>query len=139
LAARLIFAVLFSTAAYAHFDGAQNQPCDNEPPISARLPVDVPVYILKVPGSAMFTDCRKQPKDLVIYGCTFLPTKTTPGLILLNGDQDQHELACTLLYERAHLPPNNWWDAKMEATSPNAEPQATPAVVLVKSKAASQP
>ena len=77
----------------------------------------------------MFAECRKQPGDLVIYGCTFLPAPGRTALILLNADQDEGERACTLIYEKAHLPPNNWLDAAMEARSPDAkdsEPESFP-------------
>jgi len=115
---------MFSTSAVAHFDGRQYQPCDNRPPSTARQPVTVPTLVLTVPGADMFTECRKQPADMVIYGCTFLPSGDRPALVLINGDQDASERACTLIYEKAHLPPNNWMDPVMEAASPDAKPSA---------------
>ena len=111
-----------ATAASAHFDGYPNQPCDNRPPATARLPVSVPVSILTVPNSDMFTKCRKQPRDLVTYGCTFLPSADHQAQIFINGAQTHQEQACTLIYEEAHLPPNNWLDRAMEVLSPDAQP-----------------
>jgi hypothetical protein len=123
-AALAICLAMISTSASAHFDGRIFQPCDNRPPETARQAVTVPVSILTVPGAEMFTECRKEPADMVIYGCTFLPKAGQPARILLNADQDPHERACTLIYEEAHLPPNNWLDEAMEAMSPDAKPAA---------------
>jgi hypothetical protein len=119
-AALAVCAALLTSSASAHFDGRPFQPCDNRPPATAQAPVTVPVSIMTVPGADMFAKCRKQPVDLVIYGCTFLPAPGQPALILLNGDQNEQERACTLTYEEAHLPPNNWQDQAMEAMSPDA-------------------
>ena len=111
-----------SAPAWAHFDG-KFQPCDNRPPAAAQQPVSVPVSIFVVPGAEMHTRCRKQPNGLVIYGCTFLPSPGHDAVVLINGDQDAAERACTLTYEMAHLPPNNWLDAAMEAATPDAVPE----------------
>ena len=119
LAVLAVCAAMSSSGAYAHFDGAL-QPCDNQPPPSARNPISVPVAIFDVPGSQMFSMCHKQPQALVIYGCTFLPSPGHTAEVLLNADQDPKERACTLLYEEAHLPPNNWLDVTMEAATPDA-------------------
>ena len=121
-AALAVFATLLSSDASAHFAGHPLQPCDNRPPTTALQPISVPVSIQTIPGSDMFTQCRKQPGDMIIYGCTFLPAPGKPALILLNGDQTQEERNCTLTYEEAHLPPNNWLDKVMEARTPDAKP-----------------
>ncbi len=122
LSALVLAFALATTGAEAHFDGRHYQPCDNRPPPDARQPISVPVTIKAVPGTRMFSACRKSPVDIIIYGCTFLPTPGHPAVILLNADQDDAERACTLAYEEAHLPPNNWLDASMEAASPDAGP-----------------
>ena len=121
-AALAVCVALLSSDASAHFEGRPLQPCDNRPPATALKPITVPVSIMTVPGADMFDKCRKQPKDLVIYGCTFLPAPGRPALILLNADQNEQERACTLIYEKAHLPPNNWLDTIMEARAPDAKP-----------------
>jgi len=114
------FVATTTGVALGHFDGYPKQPCDNQPPATARRPIAVPVSIVTVPSSDMFTRCRKQPGDLVIYGCTFLPKADHPAQIFLNGSQTDQERACTLVYEEAHLPPNNWLDQAMEAMAPDA-------------------
>jgi len=114
-------ALALCSPAFARFDG-KLQPCDNRPPVAAQQRVNVPVAIFVVPGSEMFERCRKEPSSLVIYGCTFLPSAGHDAVVLLNGDQDPAERACTLVYEEAHLPPNNWLDAAMEAATPDAKP-----------------
>jgi hypothetical protein len=120
-AAAAVAAALLTQSAYARFDRPL-QPCDNRPPAGATQPVTVPVSVFVVPGRDMFARCRKQPSDVIIYGCTFLPSGDEPALVLINGDQSPGEQACTLLYEKAHLPPNNWLDPAMEARTPDAKP-----------------
>jgi len=122
IAAVVICAAMFSTQAQAFFPGRHYQPCDNPPPLSARQAVTVPVSITTIPGSKMFWACHKQPADLVIYGCTFLPAPDRQARILINADEDEIERACTLLYENAHLPPNNWLDEATEAATLDARP-----------------
>ncbi len=106
--------------AYAGFGGLALQPCDNQPPAAARHLVTVPVSIFAVPGAAMFAVCHKQITSTVIYGCTFQASSGKPALVLLNADEDGRERACTLAYEEAHLPPNNWLDPVMERRTPDA-------------------
>jgi hypothetical protein len=103
------------TPACANFAGVPLQPCDNRPPASAQRPVSVAFSIFTVPGRAMFAVCNKVAGALVIYGCAFPATAGRPAVILLNADQDASERACTLTYEKAHLPPNNWQDPVMES------------------------
>ena len=116
------WAALACSPAFAAFDGVPLQPCDNRPPASARQPVAVAFSVLTVPGPEMFAVCNKAAGALVIYGCTFLPSAGHTAVILINGDQDPQEQSCTLVYEKAHLPPNNWLDQAMEALSPDAKP-----------------
>jgi hypothetical protein len=120
------WAALACTPACASFSGVPLQPCDNRPPLSAQQPVSVAFSVLTVPGQDMFAVCRKLVSTLVIYGCTFPATASRPAMILLNADQDPSERACTLLYEKAHLPPNDWQDPAMETRTPDAKrPQPT--------------
>lgn len=119
------WAALACAPACASFDGVPLQPCDNRPPLTAQQPVKVAFSVLTVPGQAMFAVCRKMASTLVIYGCTFPATATRPAMILLNADEDPSQRACTLLYEKAHLPPNDWQDPVMEKRTPNAAPPAT--------------
>jgi len=122
---------LASTPACAGFAGVPLQPCDNRPPLTAQQPVSVAFSVLTVPGRDMFAVCRKLASTVVIYGCTFPATASRPAMILLNADQDTSERACTLLYEKAHLPPNDWQDPVMEKRTPNATPPAATLAKLV--------
>jgi hypothetical protein len=125
-------AALMSSPACAGFAGVPLQPCDNRPPASARQPVGIPFSVFVVPGKAMFAVCSKQVGDLVIYGCTFPAAAGHPAIILLNADQNAAERACTLIYEEAHLPPNNWQDPVMEKRTPDAVAAAAPMLVELK-------
>lgn len=119
------WAVMACAPVYASFGGVPLQPCDNRPPVTAQRPVNVAFSVLTVPGQAMFAVCRKMASALVIYGCTFPATGGRPAMILLNADEDASQRACTLLYEKAHLPPNDWQDPVMESRTPNAARPAT--------------
>jgi hypothetical protein len=121
------WAALACSPAFAAFDGVPLQPCDNRPPASARQPVAVAFSVLTVPGPAMFAVCNKAAAALVIYGCTFPASAGRPAMILLNADQNARQRACTLLYEKAHLPPNDWRDPVMEKRTPDALRPAAPA------------
>lgn len=122
-------AALACSPACASFIGEPLQPCDNRPPVSAQHPVNVAFSVLTVPGQAMFAVCNKVASALVIYGCTFPASAGRPALILLNADQDVRERACTLIYEKAHLPPNDWQDPVMEKRTVDASAQAATARV----------
>jgi hypothetical protein len=126
-----ICAALVTLPAFANFAGVPLQPCDNQPPPSAQRPVMVPVDIFTVPGGAMFATCNKQVSSLVIYGCTFQASAGHPAIILLNADENSVERACTLRYEEAHLPPNNWLDHVMEARTLDVPAQPIPASLII--------
>ena len=108
-----------------------------EPEIAALCPALAPISVARVKRPARTLLLEDLPAygeatldaivpfadrqfDLVIYGCTFLPGADHSATILINGDQNAQERACTLLYEEAHLPPNNWLDQAMEAISRDA-------------------
>jgi hypothetical protein len=59
--------------------------------------------------------CHKQPGSIML-GCTFLPSpKHAAAIIFINAEETPAERACTMTYEKAHLPPNNWVDPVAEA------------------------
>ena len=118
LGAVAVIATLWSGCAYAHFDGVRYQPCDNRPPVTAEQPITVPISVLDVPGADMFVRCHKQQVGNIIYGCTFLPTAGHKAVVVINADMTADEQKCTLTYEKAHLPPNNWFDQATEAATP---------------------
>ena len=101
------------------FPGLGRQPCDDPPPQSAQQPVTDPVLTFTIPNEKLAARCNFGP--IVVFGCTFLATAKHPAIIFLNSDLTPVERACTLLYEKAHLPPNNWQDPVMERAISNTK------------------
>jgi hypothetical protein len=100
---------------------AYSQPCDNVPPKSAQQIPSVDFQVVDVPRADMAKDCAKMiAEGARLYGCTFEPGVVSDGwAVILDQSLSPAERACTLLYEKAHLPPNNWQDASLEAQIPN--------------------
>lgn len=111
-AAFLLIAVL-STPALA-FPGVLQQPCDSPPPGSAQQPVIGTVWVYTIPNDQMNARCNKGAGP-VMFGCADLANARHPALIFLNAELSPAERDCTLIYEKAHLPPNNWVDPVAEA------------------------
>ena len=114
--------LLFAEPANAFFPGQTFQPCGKMPPASARRPVTDKVLIFDIPNEKMAAKCNKVPSANALYGCTFLANSKHPAVIFLNASLNPEERACTLIYEKAHLPPNNWLDPVEESWAVNALP-----------------
>lgn len=135
LAAGALCALLTSPA-LAYFPGQIVQPCDNVPPKSARQPVSVQTRIYDTSNADMLDIMGADPAlPDQLYGLS-MPLIVAGGLhtlhgtvldlndpavkaakiwvIYLNEEMTAKERACTLLYEKAHLPPNNWADYAIE-------------------------
>lgn len=104
-------------------------PCDNLPPPSAWAPPTVAIEIDIAPAAMMTAWCHKDPAKTfaVLLGCTYQADVTPTGKaeILLSDALNPSDRACILLYEKAHLPPNNWFDPVMEATAPDDPAKVT--------------
>lgn len=117
---KLLAALLIcvSTPAVA-FPGTNIQPCDNPPPLTARAPVTVPVRTYYVQPEKMDTVCHKV-SGAIMFGCVFLPTgERKEAIVMINAGETNAEQGCTIVYEMAHLPPNNWVDPVAEARAPD--------------------
>lgn len=95
--------------------------CDNVPPKSAQQTPSVDFMVINAAREDMATNCQKViPVGSRIYGCTFEPgVVAADWAIILDQTMTSAERDCTLLYEKAHLPPNNWRDSGMEALIPD--------------------
>jgi hypothetical protein len=96
-----VLGLAMATGAAAAFPGPGDQPCDEMPPMSARQPVDGPVWVYTIPNDRMNAQCNKAP-GVAVFGCTFLATAKHPAVIFLNALLTPAERKCTLTYERAH-------------------------------------
>ena len=103
----------------AAFPTAGLQPCDDPPPLSAQRSVTDPVLIFTTPSRLMAAKCHFGP--IIVHGCTFRATAEHVAIIFLNADLTPEGRVCTLLYEKAHLPPNNWQDPVMERAISNTK------------------
>lgn len=106
----------------AHARAADN-PCalSRLPPPSAWQVPTVPMEIDIVPASKIVSWCHKLPGSAyTLYACTFLPNMTPnhDAVILLSDALMADQRVCVLLYEEAHLSPNNWYDPAIEASIP---------------------
>jgi hypothetical protein len=117
-----------ATSAAAAFPGVAIQPCDEKPPTWARQPVTEPVWIYTVPNDRINAQCNKAP-GVALGGCTFRATAKHPAIIFLNALLTPAERQCTLVYEKAHLPPNNWLDPIAEARAIDTSGVAAPASI----------
>jgi len=114
--ASVVLGLALTSGASAFF-----QPCDNVPPKSAQQTPSVDFQVVDVPRADMAADCQKIiPAGSRIYGCTFEPgVVSADWAVILDQSLSPAERACTLLYEKAHMPPNNWLDQSMEAQIPD--------------------
>lgn len=92
------------------------------PPAWAWHTPTVPVEVDIVPASKIVSWCHKLPgSNYTLHGCTFLPnvTPNRDAVVLLSDALTAEERACVLVYEYAHMPPNNWYDPAIEDSIPD--------------------
>ncbi len=114
LRAFAVLASLLVASPALAFPGLTESPCDQSPPKSAQKPVTELFIVYDVPGDDMNNQCNKKPGP-ILFGCTVFSDGDHPDLILLNDKLTAAEKVCVLLYEKAHLPPNNWADLAVES------------------------
>lgn len=90
----------------------------NMPPLSAQKTITEPFQLFLIPDDQMDAKCNKMP-NTPIGGCTFLANSARPAVIYLNSSMATADIGCLLIYEKAHLKPNNWLDPAFEATVKN--------------------
>jgi hypothetical protein len=123
-----VLGLAMATGAAMAFPAQRIQPCDEHPPAWALQPVSGPVWIYEVPADEMTARCNKAP-GVVMYGCTFRATAAHPAIVFLNALLTPAERECTLTYEKAHLPPNNWLDPTTEARATDLPGITSPAAL----------
>lgn len=96
--------------------------CAKMPPPEFWQEPTLPYEVFTAPANAILSWCHKDPRmTYTLLGCTYEPDVTPKhdGVIILNAGLSDSDRVCVLIYEKAHLPPNNWYDPVMEATAPN--------------------
>jgi len=94
-------------------DIASEGPCGGAPPMSARKPPTVPYRIYAMPSARVQTLCAHGERIRFVWACEY-PQADGSAIIVINGEVSKKEQACLLVYEKAHLPPNNWFDIEAE-------------------------
>jgi len=91
--------------------------CSKLPPKSARQEPTDPYVILRKSSANIQQYCGGGVARHIITGCTVFTGKSgepDSWIIAIDSGLTSKEYACVLLYEKAHLPPNNWVDEAWE-------------------------
>jgi len=88
------------------------------PPPSAQKPVTEPFQLFFIPSEKMNAQCNKMPGP-AMRGCTVMANSERSAVIFINAGMTPADMHCTLIYEKAHLKPNSWFDPIAEARAPN--------------------
>lgn len=117
---RNILAALILLAAAAPAVAGDFSLCNYVPPAGKQQPVTVTVSIVLTPTADMHATCgytwEQKPGEL---GACSMPNPDDPTewFLVLDADLSTKEQACVLIYEKAHMPPNNWLDPAVETAS----------------------
>jgi hypothetical protein len=95
--------------------GQLRAPCHDLPPLSAQQEPTAVYMVETYPQRTVERLCAGgrtlfQP----ITACAIRPTADMPWRLLVSSFLSKIDRACVLLYEKAHLPPNNWQDQAWE-------------------------
>jgi hypothetical protein len=86
------------------------------PPKAAQRTPTAPYKIIKLDSFSLQIIC-KAPETNPFVGCAIPPPSANSNdkwIIALDEKLTGRSLACVMLYEKAHLPPNLWADPHME-------------------------
>jgi hypothetical protein len=107
LAASILAVALMTVPALA------DSPCNYSPPAGMKEP-NVPFSVKVMPPDHMARDCNlAADSGRLLVGCTI--NLSGEYFVVLSSALSAPERACALKYEKAHLPPNNWYDQAMES------------------------
>lgn len=106
---RLVVAALGAIAAFS--SGALACAGPPMPPREVRTKPTVPYKVFYVPKSALETYCGvgkdgRPPQ----FACTYPVRKQEYWAVIINRELSHDEVVCSLIYEKAHMPPNYWAD-----------------------------
>ena len=83
------------------------------PPKGLAEPI-VAYEIYHVRKIEMARYCPGFPGKHIPKGCSYTAENPTRWIVIVNDDVAAGEVACTIIYEKAHMPPNYWADPKAE-------------------------
>jgi len=86
--------------------------CDGTmPPLSARAEPTVAYKVFYVSAAEVTRTCGRAE----FAACSY-PDPTKPRwIVLIDKGLSNEERGCSLIYEKAHMPPNSWGDASVES------------------------
>lgn len=117
LAAIVVLAISVSPAFGGYYrNGEFREPCNDLPPLSAMAEPSVPYEVVAQPSDDIQISCGG-PFARIATACARWvdPTSADDGwVIYIDNGLSADDFACVLIYEKAHLPPNNWADQKWE-------------------------
>lgn len=93
-------------------------PCGVLPPPSARHEPTVPYTVSRLSPGGLQLLCARGAIQHQLLGCAIPPpSPNSPDhwTIAIKNDMSNRDTACVILYEKAHLAPNNWIDPTWEA------------------------
>lgn len=114
IAAAVAFLTIAIPALASDISKYTDEPCSVLPPIEARQKPNVPYSIMYAlsDGELQFV-CG--PSRHHLLACAVPPNNDDANwMIVLPRGLSKQDAACLLMYERAHLPPNNWYDPDWE-------------------------
>lgn len=100
-----------SAAAGYYRNGEFREPCNDLPPLDKRAEPTVPHEVIAQPTAEVQISCGG-PFARIATACA-IPLEGS-WTIYIDNDLSAADFACVLIYEKAHLPPNNWADQKWE-------------------------
>lgn len=100
-----VAALAFASPAFA---------CTGTMPPAGMVEPTVPYEIYHVRAAGMATACPGFPGTHIPKGCSYTAAKPWRWVMIVNDDVAPGEVACTIAYEKAHMPPNYWADPKVE-------------------------
>jgi hypothetical protein len=116
VAALCVLALTGSAGADYVLKGQFRAPCSMLPPLEARKEPTVPYYVSVLPQATVQRRCTNGAKvHQPVTACiTQKPDSNGQWPIFISSFLSKRDAACVLLYEKAHLPPNNWMDQAWE-------------------------
>lgn len=107
--------------------GEFRAPCVDPPPMNKRAEPNVPYSIVSWPQAKIQRVCAAGRTALQpITACAIYPgsIQNKDFIIAVSSFLNPTDLACVILYEKAHLPPNSWQDQAWEDQAFKGTPYA---------------
>lgn len=116
VAALCVLALTGSAEADYVLKGQYRAPCKQLPPIAARQEPNVPYRVYVWSQSKVQRVCGQGKKLFQpITACSMRPgTYEATWVIATSSFLSKTDGACVMLYEKSHLPPNDWLDQAWE-------------------------